>query len=106
MGGELNIHLIGSTYLYEGLSDWSILAKASPPDMHTINVHLILGTPFQDDGKVQDKSGEPIHFDNNLPMAQATLQPSFAQISPNKKYGAKELRSKTCRSLTHGSTTV
>eukprot|EP00419_Tripos_fusus_P029720 CAMPEP_0172709784 /NCGR_PEP_ID=MMETSP1074-20121228/55272_1 /TAXON_ID=2916 /ORGANISM="Ceratium fusus, Strain PA161109" /LENGTH=146 /DNA_ID=CAMNT_0013533091 /DNA_START=22 /DNA_END=458 /DNA_ORIENTATION=- len=104
--GELNIHLIGSTYLYEGLSDWNILARASPPDMHTVNVHLILGSPFGGDGKVQDKSGETIHFDDDLSDEQVKLQPSFSQISPKKKYGAKELRRKTCRSFTHGSTKV
>jgi len=105
--GELDIHLIGSTYLYEGLSDWALLARSMPAYVHTANVHLILGTPFQNDGPIQDKEGKKLLFAKDLPDEQVKMLPAFLQVkSQAAPYTAKELREKVCRKYTHAATTV
>lgn len=52
--GELVVHLLGATYLFEGMSDWSWLARALPPDFPKARVDLILGSPWTEDGPTMD----------------------------------------------------
>jgi hypothetical protein len=109
--GILNIHLIGATYLFEGLSDWKVLAEWVPSYIRTIRIHLILGSPFQEDGPSQDEQGRsiteevPDDLQGQVPM-QVSLLSTRSQRRHQRslrkpkiwKLHAQDLRKKSCGS--------
>jgi len=48
-GKPLEVHVIGASYPFEGRSDWSLLSRSRPPEVPSVRVVLVLGTPFQSD---------------------------------------------------------
>jgi len=125
--GILNIHLIGATYLFEGLSDWKLLADWVPQHIHTIRIDLILGSPFQEDGPSKDEEGRrvvmdvPVEEQGQVPMRVNTNSTVLLQvnskISNNRnhrrrkirkhiKLEAQDLRKKSCWSRHLGTTGV
>merc|ERR1719161_2770967 len=112
--GILNIHMIGATYMFEGLSDWKLLADWVPTYIRTIRIDLILGSPFQEDGPSKDEQGRrmvadvPDGLDGQVPMRVNVSSVSFLdtrsprrpKIRKNKKVHdrleGEELRRKSC----------
>jgi len=117
--GILNIHMIGATYMFEGLSDWKILAEWVPSYIRTIRIDLILGSPFQEDGPSKDEQGRRIKMDVsdamqgqvNVPMG---VNVSFLNLGSHRrrkirkkaKVEAEDLRRKSCGSHHFGTTGV
>eukprot|EP00747_Dinoflagellata_sp_TGD_P129895 gnl/TRDRNA2_/TRDRNA2_174758_c2_seq3.p1 gnl/TRDRNA2_/TRDRNA2_174758_c2~~gnl/TRDRNA2_/TRDRNA2_174758_c2_seq3.p1 ORF type:complete len:438 (-),score=34.55 gnl/TRDRNA2_/TRDRNA2_174758_c2_seq3:75-1388(-) len=101
--GELNIHLIGASYLFEGLSDWKVLASTLPPYIRKVRVDLILGTPFQEDGPPTDAKGHRVEHEvgsegqHQVPLLHPPV--SLPQIG-QEPYTAEGLRNMSCRTFT------
>lgn len=109
----LNIHLIGATYAFEGMSDWRWLAKALPPDVDEVRVDLILGTPFQIDGVSLARNGRAIDFDlperDQVPvlLQRATVERRVtAAARHSNPLSAKDVRLRACRRHTYGTVKV
>jgi len=109
----LNIHLIGATYLFEGLSDWNLLAEWMPKYIRTVRIDLILGSPFQEDGPSKDEQGHRIVMDVpddmqgqvdsrlNVSLLQTRSLPRRKMSKKKKvhdKMDEQELRKKSCGS--------
>lgn len=116
--GILNIHMIGATYMFEGLSDWKILAEWVPSYIRTIRIDLILGSPFQEDGPSKDEHGRRIKMDVSDDMqGQVNIKGvnvSFLNLGSHRrrkirkkaKVEAEDLRRKSCGSHHFGTTGV
>jgi len=108
--GILNIHLIGATYLFEGLSDWKLLAEWVPSYIRTVRIDLILGSPFQEDGPSRDEKGRKIvtQVADDMQGQVNVEDVSFLNIASQRrrkikkkaqtKMEAQDLRRKSCGS--------
>lgn len=45
----LELHILGSSYPFEGRANWSLLARKRPANVPGVRVVLVLGTPWQSD---------------------------------------------------------
>jgi hypothetical protein len=104
----LDIHIIGASYNYEGMSDWKLLAETMPSYVHKVNIHLILGTPFQKDGPVRDEYGKELRIDDiegeQVPMSLAEIRKP--PMAAEDLMAADDLRNKVCTQFRHDSTVV
>lgn len=104
---ELHIHLIGSTYIFEGMSNWTWLARALPADVQRVQVALIMGTPFQEDGVMVEKNGSVIDFDiEDAGQLDEPILLQTEQAGSGNPLHKEELREQACRAWHYGSKVV
>lgn len=108
-GEQLEVHVLGAAYPFEGRADWSLLARRRPANMSGVRVVLVLGTPWQADNVPSMQTAK--EWDPDLSLVQvevatdASAKSRSAIREPEKCFGsdgdASFLKKDLCRK--HGS---